>query len=274
MRRTTLLTLAMLLLMMGYAAGRADLRFDGVTAQSDCQTFTETGKTVCAEFLAYWKANGGLAQQGYPISDTFNEKSETDGQTYKVQYFERAVFELHPEKQPPYNVLLTLLGSQKFKQRYNGTQPNDMGATNSATTVATRIASMGATPAAPMVAANRTTANGFAVTVNVVRDPAQSDSSYSTPKAGNRYVAFDITVENTGTKQLSYNKFECSIKTTDDRRYDVASGVRAGMPDLGSGTNQPGERTRGWVVFEIPQGAKIESFSYRIASDNIAIVRL
>src|SRR6516164_8541223 len=68
-------------------------------AQSDCQTFPATGQTVCGKFLQYWNTHGGLAQQGYPISSTFQEQSDVDGKTYTVQYFERAQFESHPENQ-------------------------------------------------------------------------------------------------------------------------------------------------------------------------------
>src|SRR5438874_13578588 len=79
--------------------------------QANCQTFPETGKSVCGRFLSYWREHGGLAQQGYPISGEFPERSEIDGKTYTVQYFERAVFEVHPENRPPYDVLLSLLGA-------------------------------------------------------------------------------------------------------------------------------------------------------------------
>jgi hypothetical protein len=34
----------------------------------------------------------------------------SDGQEYTVQWFERARFEHHPENDPPYDVLLGLLG--------------------------------------------------------------------------------------------------------------------------------------------------------------------
>src|SRR5688572_112514 len=61
---------------------------------TDCRAFTETGKRVCARFLEYWTQSGGIAQQGFPITDAQNEVSETDGKTYATQYFERAVFEL------------------------------------------------------------------------------------------------------------------------------------------------------------------------------------
>lgn len=80
--------------------------------------FPETGKRLGGVFLEYWRANGGLAQQGYPISDEFSETSELDGKTYTVQYFERAVFEYHPENKPPYDVLLSQLGTSRYQHKY------------------------------------------------------------------------------------------------------------------------------------------------------------
>ncbi|HST05350.1 MAG TPA: sialidase family protein [Chloroflexia bacterium] len=83
--------------------------------------FPETGKHLGGLFLEYWTAHGGLAQQGYPISDEFMEKSDLDGKTYKVQYFERAEFELHPEHAgTPYEVQVSLLGRFRLTDRYGG----------------------------------------------------------------------------------------------------------------------------------------------------------
>jgi hypothetical protein len=92
-------------------------------AQDQCQTFKETGKSVCGRFLEYWKQNGDVAQQGYPISNEFQEVSDLNGQAYTVQYFERAVFEKHPENQPPYDVLLSQLGKSQFKTKYPKKEP-------------------------------------------------------------------------------------------------------------------------------------------------------
>src|SRR5436309_3301760 len=87
-------------------------------AQSNVVRFPATGKELKGKFLEYWNSHGGLAQQGYPISDVFQEKSDLNSQTYTVQYFERAVFEYHPENKPPYDVLLSQLGTFQYKAKY------------------------------------------------------------------------------------------------------------------------------------------------------------
>ncbi len=114
-----------LALLIAFAAGLLAAPLLGrLTAQpSGCQTFPQTGKTVCGKFLTYWQAHGGLAQQGYPISTEFQEVSDLDNKFYTVQYFERAVFEAHPENQPPYDVLLAQLGTYRYKQKYPNGAP-------------------------------------------------------------------------------------------------------------------------------------------------------
>jgi hypothetical protein len=72
------------------------------------QYFPETGYTVSGRFLEYWRANGGLAVFGYPLT----EQREENGR--QVQYFERQRFEAHPENARPYDVLLGLLGSERL----------------------------------------------------------------------------------------------------------------------------------------------------------------
>ncbi|MDQ5822811.1 MAG: hypothetical protein M3441_01190 [Chloroflexota bacterium] len=81
-------------------------------------TFTETGRTVPGLFLDYWIEHKGLSRYGLPISEPIGEVSEVDGKTYTVQYFERAVFEYHPENPPPHNVLLSLIGVHDYHRVY------------------------------------------------------------------------------------------------------------------------------------------------------------
>ena len=88
----------------------------GTAAAPAGHYFPETGFTVAGSFWEYWQAHGGLAQQGYPLSPEFRERSLIDGRVYTVQYFERAVFERHPENRPPYDVLLAQLGTEAFER--------------------------------------------------------------------------------------------------------------------------------------------------------------
>jgi glucose/arabinose dehydrogenase len=87
--------------------------------------YSETGKTVSGLFLEYWDKNGGLFQQGFPISEVMAELSDLNGKVYTVQYFERAVFEYHPEiTDPRYKVLLSQLGTFQYKKKYPNGAPN------------------------------------------------------------------------------------------------------------------------------------------------------
>jgi peptide/nickel transport system substrate-binding protein len=97
-----------------------DAPFVGVSRPSDADGktkawFAETRHTVSGKILEYWARYGGLAQFGFPLSEPFREVSPHDGKSYEVQYFERNRFELHPEKQAPYEVELGLLGVQQYR---------------------------------------------------------------------------------------------------------------------------------------------------------------
>ncbi len=87
-------------------------------ADNSLTYFPLTGHYSVGVFKAYWEQNGGLEQFGYPLTELVQEKSPTDGQTYITQYFERAIFEYHPEfAGSPYQVLLRLAGSLQTQGR-------------------------------------------------------------------------------------------------------------------------------------------------------------
>jgi hypothetical protein len=116
-----LLPLALALLLASGGAAFAPWQARPVAAAAaDCMTFAETGHDLCGRFLTYWQEHGGLAQQGFPVSDLFSEQNTTDGRTYQVQYFERAVFEYHPELASPNNILLSQVGREALRARYPG----------------------------------------------------------------------------------------------------------------------------------------------------------
>ncbi|MEO6457492.1 MAG: glycosyltransferase family 39 protein [Chloroflexia bacterium] len=67
-------------------------------AANDRLYFLESGHTLGGEFRRFWEAKGGVQRLGYPVSEEYQDVNPLDGQTRTVQYFERAVLELHPEK--------------------------------------------------------------------------------------------------------------------------------------------------------------------------------
>jgi hypothetical protein len=87
-----------------------------VAAPGDARFFPETEHYISGRFREFWDNQGGLFVFGYPLTNVFSFPS-TDGKLYQVQYFERAVFELHPENAQPYDVLLTQVGRELANAR-------------------------------------------------------------------------------------------------------------------------------------------------------------
>lgn len=82
--------------------------------------FAITGHNVPEPFISYWDNHGGVERFGYPLTEAFEEISETDGERYLTQYFERARFEFHPEYIGTKDeVLLGLLGTETTAARRN-----------------------------------------------------------------------------------------------------------------------------------------------------------
>lgn len=80
--------------------------------------FGDTGHNLAGPIRRFWEANGGLAQFGYPQTETVREFNPADGKVYVVQYFERNRLEYHPELAgTKYEVLLGLLGNQLTEGR-------------------------------------------------------------------------------------------------------------------------------------------------------------
>lgn len=272
MRRSgTVLSVIILVLVssLGYLAGSSHLLSPShAIAADDCQTFPQTGKAICGDFLKYWQDHGGLAQQGYPISDVFDEKSETDGITHKVQYFERAVFEAHPENAPPNNVLLSLLGSQKYKAKYSAAQPSPAapptspppsGGPPAMTTGDIHI------PIRAGASGTIATKDG-AVKLTVVRftDNAKSPNQYNVPKSGNKFAVLEIVMENVGNGDLPSASWK--YRATDGFEYDIGNSAGFGE-DLLFPSIAPGGKKQGVIVFEVASGASLKWIRYRQSFD-------
>jgi polysaccharide biosynthesis protein PslG len=89
------------------------------------QYYSETQHAAMNSFQTFWQRTpNALFVLGYPISQPFIEESFTNpGEFYRVQYFERAVLEEHPENAgSQYYILGRLLGNQIIKGR-EGEEP-------------------------------------------------------------------------------------------------------------------------------------------------------
>lgn len=73
-----------------------------------CRTYSETGYTVCFDFLEFFDQHGGVAQFGYPISNM----EDRDGRI--VQYFYKARLEWRPEMPYGQRVVVSDLGRRYF----------------------------------------------------------------------------------------------------------------------------------------------------------------
>src|SRR5689334_9000270 len=126
-----LVVLAAMLFALPFAGGQVSHAQETQARHSqEIQSFPQTNQVVAGKVLEYWRAHGGIAQQGYPISDEFTETSASDGKPYAVQYFERAVLERHPENQPPYDIEGALLGDFAYAQKYSDDAPGQVPSTD------------------------------------------------------------------------------------------------------------------------------------------------
>ncbi len=76
-----------------------------------CKMISETNKQICYAFLDFFETNGGIAQFGYPISNIEIHKGRM------VQFFQRSLFEWHPEMPAGQRVVLAELGRMYFNER-------------------------------------------------------------------------------------------------------------------------------------------------------------
>jgi hypothetical protein len=97
------------LLTQGALSARPARADDAASAQVDAlrmpHYFDETGFWVQGPFREYWETHGGLYTFGLPITGVFMDNG------FQKQYFERAIFEWHPENDDPYKVELQRLGA-------------------------------------------------------------------------------------------------------------------------------------------------------------------
>jgi polysaccharide biosynthesis protein PslG len=129
MRRRTATHIALLVVMLAglvawpqltSAAARSPEEVPPTNPPYSQRLFSETGHYAVNSFQKFWENTpNALFVLGFPISQPFIEESFTNpGEFYRVQYYERAVLEEHPENAgTQYYVLGRLMGTELAKGR-------------------------------------------------------------------------------------------------------------------------------------------------------------
>jgi hypothetical protein len=106
------------------------------------------------------------------------------------------------------------------------------------------------------------------VTVAKVVNPATPAQDFSKPKAGNKFVALEIALENAGQAVYSDSPTNGAMLIDGEGQqfrstfHDVQEGQSFG----GTATINTGDSRKGVIVFEVPEGAKLAKFQFALNS--------
>lgn len=110
---------------------------------------------------------------------------------------------------------------------------------------------------------------GLKVTVTVTKlaNPATPAQDFK-PKAGNKYVAIELTLANVGQAVYSDSPTNGAILIDGDGQQfrSTYADVREGQQFGGSATINAGDTRKGVIVFEVPESAKVATFQFALNS--------
>ena len=113
-------------------------------------------------------------------------------------------------------------------------------------------------PSSPVEIGTTVKAGGSSYTVNEIKDPAPA--GVFGVDAGKRLVALDITQVGISDDGDPYNSLYFAVQDTDGYVHVPGFAEQADVgPSFGFGELAAGQIVRGWVVFELPQSARLVS---------------
>lgn len=97
-------------------------------------------------------------------------------------------------------------------------------------------------------------------------DPWQPDSPDEQPSAGRRYLALEVTISNPASSEYPHYVTSSAFKLIDADGFAYGATESLMEPALPEGLQlAAGEKTRGWVMFEIDEETEVESVVYGTA---------
>ncbi|XUZ24732.1 DUF4352 domain-containing protein [Streptomyces sp. RMIT01] len=105
-------------------------------------------------------------------------------------------------------------------------------------------------------------------TLKKIVDPAQPKDEFFAPEDGNRWVAAQFELTNTGTKPYADSPGNgAQIADADGQRFDTMfADTKAGPSMTSDAKVPPGEKVLGWITFEVPKESKIATVQFGLNS--------
>lgn len=111
---------------------------------------------------------------------------------------------------------------------------------------------------------------GLKVTVTVTKlvNPATPAQDFMKPKAGNRFIAVEVTLQNAGQAVYSDSPTNgAMLIDSEGQQYrSTLYDVREGQSFGGSATINAGDSRKGVIVFEVPEATKLAKFQFGLDS--------
>lgn len=81
----------------------------------------------------------------------------------------------------------------------------------------------------------------------------KTDYEYHSPDSGNEFIEVNVTLENIGDSELSYNTYDFSMVTSQGNKVDIDTETYTIDGGLSSGELIKNGKVTGTLVFEVPQ---------------------
>ena len=92
------------------------------------------------------------------------------------------------------------------------------------------------------------------------------------PKAGNNFVAYNVTIRNIDVPKSTSNPENFKLRDTEGNIYRPATATYASsINGLENVNTQPGDKVSGIIVYEVPQNATLKSLTYNSGYQNTTI---
>lgn len=118
-----------------------------------------------------------------------------------------------------------------------------------------------ATPAAEN-GARTAVAPDWTFIVHTFEDPYTGDIQVPQERpAGMRFAAAEIEVVNDSDQSLAFTPIDVRLRTLDGTEYRGGSAIGTD-PTINPRNLNPGERSRGWVLFTVPEGSEVVELVY------------